>query len=549
MSAVKPANNILPFAQDLETVSLVRDALDHICEDPLFVDTTRMKRFLRYVVEEALEGRGNRLKGYAVGLEVFDKPEDFDPQLDTIVRVQAGQLRRRLNLYYSERGRDSQVRITIPKGSYAPVFEIRQQTSEDESKPVAEITKLRNDDPRPSIMVIPLRDLTEISHGTGSFADGLTAEIVNALVQFRSMRVVTYSVGASAPAKTNHQTASQKDISVDFILSGSVRRNDDVFRVMVNLIRSGANEYLFSRIFDRDYSPGNIFALQEEIASNTAAAIAAPFGAINRYNRRNLKNRPDSIHAYEGILQFYDLSISPTRNESAKLLKDFDIITQDFPNYASGWAVKSLLNIFAAAHCFPVPDVDAHFKAAKLSARKAIEIDGQNAMGYFALFQLYYHQGKMDEAERMMQRCLAINPNDYSVLAHYANCLALQGHEDRAVSIQAAALRLIGRAPPWFYAPDLIVDYRKGNYKKVLKTLGSDFSNMQTAFQAFGLSAYMHEERIEEVKTLINKMEDECPNYLSEIMKSSKLWHLDEKIRKNLLEGGKIAGFDLSGYK
>ena len=549
MSAVKPANNILPFAQDLETVSLVRDALDHICEDPLFVDTTRMKRFLRYVVEEALEGRGNRLKGYAVGLEVFDKPEDFDPQLDTIVRVQAGQLRRRLNLYYSERGRDRQVRITIPKGSYAPVFEIRQQTSEDESKPVAEIAKLRNDDPRPSIMVIPLRDLTEISHGTGSFADGLTAEIVNALVQFRSMRVVTYSVGASAPAKTNHQTASQKDIGVDFILSGSVRRNDDVFRVMVNLIRSGANEYLFSRIFDRDYSPGNIFALQEEIASNTAAAIAAPFGAINRYNRRNLKNRPDSIHAYEGILQFYDLSISPTRNESAKLLKDFDIITQDFPYYASGWAVKSLLNIFAAAHCFPVPDVDAHFKAAKLSARKAIEIDGQNAMGYFALFQLYYHQGKMDEAERMMQRCLAINPNDYSVLAHYANCLALQGHEDRALSIQAAALRLIGRAPPWFYAPDLIVDYRKGNYKKVLKTLGSDFSNMQTAFQAFGLSAYMHEERIEEVKTLINKMEDECPNYLSEIMKSSKLWHLDEKIRKNLLEGGKIAGFDLSGYK
>ena len=539
MSAVKPANNILPFAQDLETVSLVRDALDHICEDPLFVDTTRMKRFLRYVVEEALEGRGNRLKGYAVGLEVFDKPEDFDPQLDTIVRVQAGQLRRRLNLYYSERGRDSQVRITIPKGSYAPVFEIRQQTSEDESKPVAEIAKLRNDDPRPSIMVIPLRDLTEISHGTGSFADGLTAEIVNALVQFRSMRVVTYSVGASAPAKTNHQTASQKDIGVDFILSGSVRRNDDVFRVMVNLIRSGANEYLFSRIFDRDYSPGNIFALQEEIASNTAAAIAAPFGAINRYNRRNLKNRPDSIHAYEGILQFYDLSISPTRNESAKLLKDFDIITQDFPYYASGWAVKSLLNIFAAAHCLPVPDVDAHFKAAKLSARKAIEIDGQNAMGYFALFQLYYHQGKMDEAERMMQRCLAINPNDYSVLAHYANCLALQGHEDRALSIQAAALRLIGRAPPWFYAPYLIVDYRKGNYKKVLKTLGSDFSNMQTAFQAFGLSAYMHEERIEEVKTLINKMEGECPNYLSEIMKSSKLWHLDEKIRKNLLEGGK----------
>ncbi len=547
MTAAKPATNILPFETGSTKARLVKEALEHICEDPLFVETTRMKRFLRYVVEEALAGRSKRLKGYSIGLEVFDKSDDFDPQMDTIVRVQAGQLRRRLELYYSGSGRDSSVRISIPKGAYSPVFEIRQQTYEDGLNTEAEIAKLQNDDPRPSIMVTPLKDLTAEAMGRGSFADGLTAEIVNALVQFRSMRVVTYSVRASPFEKTQTLEASQKEKDVDFILSGNVRRNGDVFRVMINLIRSGANEYLFSRVFDREYSPGKIFTLQEEIASNTAAAIAAPFGAINRYNRRNLSNRPDSIQAYEGILRFYDLNISPTQNNATSLLEDFNLIVRDFPNYASGWAVKALLHIFRAAHCFPVPDIETHFIEAKLSAKKAIEIDGQNAMGYFALFQLYYHQGEMDKAERMMQRCLAINPNDYSILAHYAICLALQGQEDRALSIQSAALRLIGRAPPWFYASEFIIDYRKGNYEKVLKALGPDFSNLQAAFQGFGISAYMHEGRIEDVKKLIKNMENECPNYLGELLKLSKLWHLNDKIRKNLIEGGKLAGVDMSG--
>jgi len=85
---------------DIANREAVLDELQRVLNHSTFKDTKRLKRFLEYVVMETLDGRGARLKGYSLGIEVFDRADDFDPQGDTIVRVQAGQLRRRLDLYY-----------------------------------------------------------------------------------------------------------------------------------------------------------------------------------------------------------------------------------------------------------------------------------------------------------------------------------------------------------------------------------------------------------------------------------------------------------------
>ena len=58
------------------------------------------KRFLEFLVKEALAGRGERLKGYNIALEVFDRPESFDPTVDPLVRVEAARLREKLREYY-----------------------------------------------------------------------------------------------------------------------------------------------------------------------------------------------------------------------------------------------------------------------------------------------------------------------------------------------------------------------------------------------------------------------------------------------------------------
>jgi hypothetical protein len=90
-----------------------------------FEATDRERRFLGYVVEETLAGRGSRIKAYSIAVEVFGRNAAFDPQNDPIVRINAGHLRRSLERYYLTAGRADPVLITIPKGGYVPTFEAR----------------------------------------------------------------------------------------------------------------------------------------------------------------------------------------------------------------------------------------------------------------------------------------------------------------------------------------------------------------------------------------------------------------------------------------
>ncbi|HET8696701.1 MAG TPA: hypothetical protein VFO94_04410 [Gammaproteobacteria bacterium] len=106
----------------------VRSELETILASRSFASSTRLSRFLRFVVERTLAGDGERLKEYVLGVEVFDRGADYDPRIDSIVRVEAGRVRTKLEEYYGGEGVAAAVRIRIQKGSYAPLFERRTET-------------------------------------------------------------------------------------------------------------------------------------------------------------------------------------------------------------------------------------------------------------------------------------------------------------------------------------------------------------------------------------------------------------------------------------
>jgi hypothetical protein len=97
-------------------------SLDRVLASPGFRASPRLSSFLRFVVEETVAGRGNRIKGYTVAVVALGRSESFDPQTDPIVRVEAGRLRRALERYYAGPGSDDEIVITLPRGSYIPSF-------------------------------------------------------------------------------------------------------------------------------------------------------------------------------------------------------------------------------------------------------------------------------------------------------------------------------------------------------------------------------------------------------------------------------------------
>src|SRR3954469_22052143 len=108
----------------------VRQQLDRMLASPTFQQVDRLKRFLSFIVTETIAGRGDQLKEYVIGVQVFDKESSFDPRADPIVRVQARRLRARLVRYYRDEGHGDPLVIEMPKGGYSPVFRPRTQAAD-----------------------------------------------------------------------------------------------------------------------------------------------------------------------------------------------------------------------------------------------------------------------------------------------------------------------------------------------------------------------------------------------------------------------------------
>lgn len=107
--------------------AIVRHELREIVGNRSFAQGSRLARFLRFVVENFLDGKIERLKETVIGIEVYDRPPDYDPKVDSIVRTEARRLRKKLEEYYEGEGRYSRVVITIPTGGYIPQIEFRPQ--------------------------------------------------------------------------------------------------------------------------------------------------------------------------------------------------------------------------------------------------------------------------------------------------------------------------------------------------------------------------------------------------------------------------------------
>src|ERR1700678_4486995 len=110
------------FYGETEKAEILRQ-LDRLLSDPHLSHSKRFPSFLRFIVQEELEGRGDQLKERTIGVEVFGRDANYDTTSDPIVRVTATEIRKRIAQYYQDSGSSDELRISLLPGSYVPHFE------------------------------------------------------------------------------------------------------------------------------------------------------------------------------------------------------------------------------------------------------------------------------------------------------------------------------------------------------------------------------------------------------------------------------------------
>jgi hypothetical protein len=101
---------------------VVFDEIERLSSSEASHNSESLCKLLRYLAEQSLSNPGATIKEYQIATEVFHRSSDFDPQLDSVIRVQAGRLRTKLSAYYASAGEDDRVVVELPKGNYALHF-------------------------------------------------------------------------------------------------------------------------------------------------------------------------------------------------------------------------------------------------------------------------------------------------------------------------------------------------------------------------------------------------------------------------------------------
>jgi len=288
----------------------VKAELKRLLDSRTFRAAERQKDFLRYTVEQRLEGHADRIKEYSIATEVFHRGDSFDPRLDPIVRIEARKLRLRLAKYYSSEGERDPIRIEFPKGGYAPVFRHvlvaaeTAQASLAEARPstdprfprwkvagvvaailllaAAAIYWLGGDrrvatapSPVTSIAVLPFLTLGE-NHEDDYFSDGLTEELIELLGRVPGLQVVARTSSFQYRGKTLDVREIGKKLNARTILEGSVRKYGGGLRITAQLVDASNGYRLWSESYDRELK--DALAVQREISQ---AIVSALEGQLN----------------------------------------------------------------------------------------------------------------------------------------------------------------------------------------------------------------------------------------------------------------------------
>lgn len=388
--------------------------LDRILSSGTFRQTARLKRFLTFVVQEALAERADQLKEYVIGVQVFDRESSFDPRTDPIVRVQARRLRSRLAKYYRDEGHHDDLLIDLPKGRYAPAFRARE--AESPARPSAHVVSQN------TVAVLAIEDCSP-GASLGYFCSGLRAELIHALSRSDGLRVV------SPPPPLDRAGRDGAAVPAALEVTGAARTDGRGFRVTTQIVDSPTGSVLASDAADGPLD--DPIAVQELVAASVAQRLQAHLDA--RGGRRELQRPIENLSARNLYLQGRYHLDQRTEEGLRRAVEFFEKSLVEDPQYALPHS--GLSDAFALLGHYGVLGPAAVWPKAASSAASAVMLDPHSSETRTSLAHMKATQDwDWKTAEREFRHAMDLGPGNATAHHWYAmSCLVPLGRLDDAL--------------------------------------------------------------------------------------------------------------------
>lgn len=383
---------------------------------------------------------------------------------------------------------------------------------------------------KPSIAVLPFDNLS----GDASqqyLSDGITEDITTELSRFRTLTVAARHASFHLAGQGSNPVQAARELGMNYVVEGSVRRAGDRIRVTAQLIDAGSGSHVWAEKYDRDAS--DIFAVQDEVVT---AIVATVEGRMVAAAAMQTRRRPTSSWtAYDFFLQGRELADAGLEKESVPFFSRAVTIDPDFAQ-AHAWLALG----FLGQYWF---DADrATLDKAFASSQRALEIDGNDPTVHHANGMVLLWMRRHERAGLHFDRAVSLNPADLQIRADRANWLRYCGRLEEALAAIDDALQRSPFPPRWFWLV-------RGGIQVDMKRYGGAVQSLDNMPQknlfAWLLLAASHAQlgHAPEAGEALARVREASPDIMLRYV-TAVVPHARNDVLENLLEGLRKAGLD-----
>jgi len=327
----------------------------------------------------------------------------------------------------------------------------------------------------PSILVLPFTNKSA-DRDQDYFVDGISEDLITDFSRLSNLTVIAWHTAASYKGKTLQAQALGKELSVGYILEGSVRKSGDQLRITAELVDASNGKQLWAERYDRNTA--DVFALQDEVTKKIVLALAVKLTVSENGQQGSSATR--NIAAYETFLRAQRYASQLTK-EGDELARDAYQRAIEFdPTYAraySGMAFSLAQSFFRSRTDTPIENLDR----ALVLAEKGVTLGYDIPQTHWALGYVYLMRREYENAEKAVTKAISIAPNyadGYALLALINNAL---GKPKEAIELINKAMRLNP-----FYSYDYPYNlgrayYTLGRYKLAVELLENAHARNESA--------------------------------------------------------------------
>jgi TolB-like protein len=381
---------------------------------------------------------------------------------------------------------------------------------------------------KPGVAVLPLRNPSG-DPDQQYFSDGITEDIITELSRYRELLVVARNSSFRYRDKSHDMKHVARELGVQYLVDGSLRRAGDHFRVTAQLIDAMTGSHLWAERYDRELT--DVFAVQDEVSQTVASTLV---GQIQRSHADKARRRPtESWAAYDYVLQARELA-NRYETQTAEALLNRAIELD--PRYALAFGRLAHVYLFRYFEDLR----DETLQKAHDAAQRGLSLDDEDPYCQNIAGAVHIWLGRFELAEIHLDRAVALNPNNADFIMSRAALLVRIGRTAEALAaLDIGALR-DPHLPPWYWETRSAVFFVERRYDDVIKST-SRKSPLQYWDHAYTAATHAYMGRDEDARRATAEVLRLRPDFSIRLYSKQEPYK-DPADLKHLLDGFRKAG-------